>query len=115
MVMVIGSSHSTLKDTLPTVRKIEKSQNLNIFQLRYALLLEQPFHIPFEIPFSANQLHNDDVISMKNSYFLCYDLLLVIDNQIQVHNTCKMAYHEFGIRFWNIHPTSRIRNLQTIR
>jgi len=26
-----------------------------------------------------------------------------------------MAYHEFRIRFWNIHPTSRIRNLQTIR
>ena len=46
MVMVIGSSHSTLKDTLPTVRKIEKSQNLNIFQLRYALLLEQPFQMP---------------------------------------------------------------------
>ena len=47
--------------------------------------------------------------------FLHYDLLRVIDYQIQVHNTCKMAYHEFRIRFWNIHPTSRIRNLQTIR
>ena len=55
------------------------------------------------------------VISTKNVYFLYYDLLRVIDYQIQVHNTCKMAYHEFRIRFWNIHPTSRIRNLQTIR
>ena len=30
MVMVIGSSHSTLKDTLPTLIKIEKVKNLRL-------------------------------------------------------------------------------------
>ena len=119
MVMVIGSSHSTLKDTLPTLIKIEKVKNLrlkyisNTVSTHYVwanfIVLER---LKLEM---TSLLRNKYVISTKNVYFLYYDLLRVIDYQIQVHNTCKMAYREFRIRFWNIHPTSRIRNLQTIR